>query len=84
MLILQFILNLPQLYLNKLEYSRRMNTTQQQLIASYSNQLANRFYPNSMALEVLICLLLIVVLVVEIVKFAKKSYEWETEHEISL
>jgi hypothetical protein len=31
-----------------------------------------------MALEVLICLLLILFLVVEVIKFIKKTYEWQT------
>jgi len=37
-----------------------------------------------MALEVLICLLLILFLVVEVIKFIKKTYEWQTEYEINL
>lgn len=51
-----------------------MNSTLQTRINNYSNQLSSRFYSNSMALEVLIGLLLILVLVVEVVKFVKKSY----------
>jgi len=62
-----------------------LNTTQQtQLILSYNNQLSSRFHSNSMALEVLICLLLILFLVVEVIKFIKKTYEWQTEYEINL
>jgi len=61
-----------------------MNASQQALITSYSDQLSSRFYSNSMALEVLISFLLIVVLIVEVVKFVKKTYEWENEHETNL
>jgi hypothetical protein len=61
-----------------------MNTSQQALITSYSDQLSSRFYSNSMALEVLISLLLILVLIIEVLKFVKKMYEWENEHETNL
>jgi hypothetical protein len=61
-----------------------MNTSQQALITSYSDQLSSRFYSNSMALEVLISLLLILVLIIEVLKFVKKTYEWENEHETNL
>lgn len=50
-----------------------------QLISSYSDQLNSRFHSNSIALEVLICLVFILILVIEIVKFGKKTYEWQTE-----
>jgi hypothetical protein len=56
-----------------------LTTAQQtQLIISYNTQLSSRFHSNSMALEVLICLLLILFLVVEVIKFIKKTYEWQT------
>lgn len=45
------------------------------IIADYDRQL-NRFYPNSMALEVLFCLIMISLLIIEIIKFYKKTYEW--------
>ena len=57
---------------------------QQQLILSYNNQLSSRFHSNSMALEVLICLIFILFLVVEIIKIVKKTYEWQTEYEVNL
>ena len=37
-----------------------------------------------MAAEVLICLILIFILVIEIIKFVKKTYEWQTELEVNL
>ena len=37
-----------------------------------------------MAIEVLLCIIMIAVLVVEIVKFFKKTYEWQSEYEIDL
>jgi hypothetical protein len=56
----------------------------QPLVSSYESQLSTRFYSNSMALEVLVCLILIFILVIEVVKFVKKIYEWQTEYEINL
>jgi ABC-type multidrug transport system permease subunit len=56
-----------------------MNASQaQHLITSYNSQLSGRFYSNSMALEVLVCLILILLLVVEVIKLVKKAYEWQT------
>jgi len=47
---------------------------QDSLIAAYKSQLSNRFYSNSIALEVLIGLIMILMLTVEVVKFFKKTY----------
>ena len=54
------------------------------LVISYSDQLSSRFHSNSMACEVLIGLLAIMMLVVEIVKIIKKTYEWQNEFEVNL
>lgn len=45
------------------------------LISDYDRQL-NRFYPNSMALEILFALIMAAILAIEIIKFFKKTYEW--------
>ena len=37
-----------------------------------------------MAIEVMLCLIMIAILVVEVVKFLKKTYEWQSEYEIVL
>ncbi len=57
---------------------------QQDAIASYKNQLSTRFYSNSMSLEVLVCLILIFLLVIELIKFAKKTYEWQADNEMRI
>lgn len=56
----------------------------QTAISNYKSQLNNRFYSNSISLEVLVCLVLIFILVIEIVKFFKKTYEWQTEYEMKI
>lgn len=56
----------------------------QTAITNYKNQLNNRFYSNSISLEVLVCLVLVFILVIEIVKFFKKTYEWQTEYEMKI
>jgi cell division protein FtsL len=61
-----------------------MSSRQQQLIANYNSQLSSRFHSNSMALEVLVCLLVILMLALEIVKLIKKTYEWQNEFETNL
>ena len=47
------------------------------LIQNYSDQLSSRFHSNSMATEVLVGLIIITLLVVEVVKVIKKTYEWQ-------
>ena len=56
----------------------------QTAIDNYKSQLNNRFYSNSISLEVLVCLVLIFILVIEVVKFFKKTYEWQTEYEMKI
>ena len=60
------------------------NYTSQQLTQLYSDQLGSRFHANATATEVLITLIFIMMLVVEVIKFIKKTYEWQTEYEINL
>ena len=54
------------------------------LVLSYSDQLGSRFHSNSMACQVLIGLVIILILVIEIVKVIKKTYEWQNEFEVNL
>ena len=37
-----------------------------------------------MAIEVLVCLILVFILVIEVVKFAKKIYEWQADQEMRI
>lgn len=53
-------------------------------MSNYKNQLNSRFYSNSMSVEVLACLVLILIFAVEVAKFLKKTYEWQTDYELRI
>jgi hypothetical protein len=60
--------------MNQPNLKDHVNENINKLIKNYSDEIRNRFLGNSLALEVMICLIMIVLLIVESIKMYQKSY----------